>query len=107
MPLPVWIGLAVLILATLGGIVFVVLRGLETWRTIRSSGVKIETAMNELLERIARTEERASALEASTPGLEQSLARLRSSTEVLQIELRVIQEARAPIARLRGLTVRK
>ena len=107
MPVPVWIGLAVLVLATLGGIVFVVLRGLETWRAIRSSGGKIETAMNELLERIARTEERASALEASTPGLERSLARLRSSTEVLQIELRVIQEARAPIARLRGLTVRK
>jgi exonuclease VII small subunit len=107
MPLPVWIGLGVLVLAFLGGAVFVVLRGLEAYKTLRSSGGKIETAMNDLLERVARMEERTSALEASTPRVERSLERLRSSMEVLQIELQVIQEARAPIARLRGLTVRR
>jgi hypothetical protein len=105
MPLPVWIGFGVLILATAGGAVFVVLRGIEAWQTFRSSGRTMETALSDVLERAARTEERAAALETAEPRLQRSLERLRVGLEVLQIQLRVLQDVRAPLLRARAIVL--
>jgi len=105
MPLPVWIAFGVLFLATAGGAVLVVLRGITAWQTFRTSGRAIDTAVNDVLTRVARTEERAAALETAEPRLQQPLERLRVALEVLQVQLRVLQDARAPLLRVRALVL--
>ena len=105
MPLPVWIGLGVLVLGTVGGAVYVFIRGRETWQTFRTSGGAVEDALNVMLERLARIEERAGTLEGAGPRVESSLERLRASTEILKTELRVIDDVRAPLMRFRRVLV--
>jgi hypothetical protein len=105
MPLPVWIGLGVLVLATVGGAVYVFIHGRETWQTFRKSGGTVDDALNDMLDRLARVEERAGTLESAGPRVEESLERLRASTEVLKTELRVLQDVRAPLMRFRAVLV--
>lgn len=102
MPLPVWVGLGVLVVATVGGAAYVVMRGLQAWQTLRSSGRALEEAVNELLDRAARVEEHLASLEGGDPRLQRSLERLRSGTGVLRTELRVIRDVRAPLTRFRA-----
>jgi hypothetical protein len=102
MPLPVWVGLGVLVVATVGGAAYVVLRGLQAWQTLRSSGRALEEAVNELLDRAARVEEHVASLEDGDPRLRRSLERLRAGTGVLRTELRVIRDVRAPLTRFRA-----
>ena len=102
MPLPVWIGLGVFVVATVGGVVYVVMRGLQAWQTFRSSGRAIEDAVNDLLERAARVEQHVASLEAGEPRVRRSLERLRAGTGVLRTELKVIRDVRAPLTRFRA-----
>jgi tRNA A37 threonylcarbamoyltransferase TsaD len=105
MPLPVWIGLGVLVLATAGGAVFVVMRAREAWQTFRSCGRTLDDATNEMLDRLARVQKRMDALDSSTPRVQGSLERLRADTDVLKMELRVLQDVRAPLMRFRAVVI--
>jgi phage shock protein A len=102
MPLAVWIALAVFVLATAGGALYVVMRALQAWQTLRSSGRAVEDAANDLLDRVARVEQHVAALEAGDPRVQRSLERLRAATAVLRTELRVISDVRAPLTRFRA-----
>ncbi len=105
MPAYVWIGLAVLLLALLGGGAFAVVRGRDTWRAFKRLNAEIDAATGPLLESVARAEKKAAELESAGPRMRRSVERLRESIEVLRIELAVLQEARAPLMRLRALAV--
>ena len=105
MPAHVWIGLVVLLLALLGGGAFAVVRGLETWRAFKRVNAEIDAATGPLLESVARAEKKVAELESVQPRLERSLERLRESTDALQIQLAVLQDARTRLMRLRSLAV--
>jgi hypothetical protein len=105
MPPSVWIGLAVFLIALLAGAALAVVRGLEARRAFRHLGGAVDAATSTLLEAASRVEERANALQQGAPRLQQSVDRLRESTAVLQIELRVLQNARAPLTRFRAAAV--
>jgi phage shock protein A len=105
MPTVVWIGLAVLVLALVAGTALVVVRALEAWRAFRHLQAGAEAAASSLLEAVAQVEERTTALQQGGPKVERSLDRLRASAAMLQIELRVLQDARAPLMRFRAAAV--
>jgi hypothetical protein len=102
MPLPVWIGLGVLVLAMAGGAAYVVMRALQAWQTFRSCGRAVEDAVNDLLDRVARVEQRAAGLEAAGPRVQRSLERLQEGTAILRTEVRVLRAVWAPLTGFRA-----
>jgi septal ring factor EnvC (AmiA/AmiB activator) len=96
-----WIALAVLVVAFVAGVVFVVVRALETRRALKS----LRSELGVELKRIAHSGERtASELEAARKAferLEASLARLRTARARVRVLKEVLAEAEAVLARAR------
>jgi hypothetical protein len=102
MPLAVWIALAVFLVATSAGAAYGVIRGFQAWQTFRAAGRALEEAVNDLLDRLTRVEQRAAALGSSAPRVQDALGRLAQSRAMLSAELRVVEDVCAPFTRLRA-----
>jgi hypothetical protein len=75
------VGLALVLAAT----VFVVVRGIELWRTAKRAGPVIGAELAAFEERAERTERLLAEAEVSSRNLELALARLRASQARLQV----------------------
>jgi len=97
-----WIALAVLIVAFVGGVAFVIVRALETKRAV--TGLK--DALGAELRRIARAGERTNdELETAQKAfarLEASLKRLGAARARIRLITEVLAEARALLTRARA-----
>ena len=80
MPLPVWIALAVLVIATVAGAIHLFLRGRTFLRTFKSFGGEMDRTTERLTLALEQLEHNSQELGSSTPKLEASIARLRVST---------------------------
>ncbi len=107
MPAAVWICLAVLLLAFAGGAAFAAVRALEAWRTLRRFRRAFDEATTMLVDSVTRLEDRVQSFETSDPRLQRSLERLARARAMLSLQLRVLQQARAPLTRLRAAVPRK
>ena len=95
-----WVALVVLVAGVVGGIAYVVVRGIALWRQFKRTGrafsaesARIATASDEMQQHM----ERASA---SGERLAGAGARLSTSRARLEIQLQAIQEARNTMRRL-------
>jgi transcription initiation factor TFIIIB Brf1 subunit/transcription initiation factor TFIIB len=97
-----WASLGVLVVAFVAGVVFVVVRALETKRTLKS----LMDALSVELQRIARAGEKsATELEAARKAferLEASVKRLGTARARVRLLRDVLAEAEAVIARARA-----
>ncbi len=97
-----WIGLAVLLAATIGGAAFAGVRVFETRKSVKN----LQTALRPELERIAGAQARsASELEAAAKAferLEQSLRRLRTARARVRLLRNVLGEIESLAERVRS-----
>ena len=102
-----WVALAVLVVAFVAGVVFVIVRALETRRALK----RLKGALGVELQRIARSGERTTGeLEAATRAFERlqtSLVRFRTAYARVHLIKGVIAEAEAVLARARAFVPSK
>ncbi|MGD0166014.1 MAG: hypothetical protein ABSC51_01810 [Gaiellaceae bacterium] len=102
-----WVSLGFLVLALVAGVVFVVVRVLETKKAVKS----LKAALEQELKRISQAGERTSSeLETATLAFERlqaSLVRLNSARRRVRVLRDVMAEAEAVLARARGLVPSK
>ena len=102
-----WAALAVLVVAFVAGVVFVVVRALETRRALKS----LRSALGAELQRIARSSERTTGeLETATQAFERlqaSLVRFRTAYARVRLIKSVIAEAEAVLTRARAFVPSK
>jgi hypothetical protein len=107
MPLPVWIALAVLVIATVAGAIHVFLRARAFMRTFRSFSGDMDRTMERLTVSLDELERNSQGLGASTPRLEASLARLRVSLSRGAVLQAAVQDVLGSVARLTAVYPRK
>lgn len=107
MPTGVWASLILLVVALVGGTAFVVVRALEAWRALNRLRRALGEGLEALQDRIEGVEQRVARFEQPEPRLQRSLERLARARAMLQIQLRVVQQARAPLTRIRSAVPRK
>jgi hypothetical protein len=103
----VWVGLAVSVVASIGGIAFAAVRGLGAYRTLRVVGGELTAGVD----RVSRdADEIATKLEALADGttrLQAAMERLQVSRARLNVLLEAIAEVRAAFGRITGVVPRK
>jgi hypothetical protein len=107
MPLPVWIALAVLVIAVVAGAVHVFLRGRAFMRTFRSFSGDMDRTMERLTASLDQLERNSQELGSSTPKLEASLARLRVSLARGAVLQAAMQDVLGSVGRLSAVYPRK
>ena len=103
----VWIGLAVLVLASLGGIGVAALRGLSAYRSVRSVTGELTAGVDRVSRDADEIAVKLERLAGGTTGLEVALTRLRVSRVQLNVLLQAIAEVRAGIGRITAVVPRK
>jgi hypothetical protein len=103
----VWVGLAVLALASLGGIAFAAVRGLAAYRTLRATGGELTAGVDRVTRDADEIATKLEGLADGTTRLEAALERLRISRARLNVLLQAIAEVRAGIGRITGVVPRK
>ena len=107
MTLLLWVLLSLVLLAILGGLAFLALRGLQLWRSFKVFGRALDdttSALTRSLERLGPSAERASA---APERLEPSLARLRVSLARAAILRSAVQDVQDSLGRLTAVYPRK
>jgi hypothetical protein len=107
MALLLWVSVALVVVATVCGLAFLALRGLQLWRTFKAfrRALKETTAaLTGSLERLAAAGERAAA---APERLEPSLARLRVSLAHAAILRSAVQDVQDSLGRLTAVYPRK
>ena len=95
-----WIALAVLLVAVVGGLVYVVLRGIALWRVIKRTGRAFEAESARISEVSAGIQDHLDRASASGDRLGEVAARLAVSRARLDVQLRAVREARHAMQRL-------
>jgi hypothetical protein len=95
-----WIALAVLIVAVVAGIAYVVVRGLALRRDVKRSSAVLEAELDRITEVSLQIELQMAKAEAATGRLKASTDRLATSRAQLDIQLAAIREARAKVRRV-------
>lgn len=103
----VWLGLAVFVLASAGGIAFAAVRGLRAYRALRATGGELTDGIDRITRNADEIATKLERLADGTGRLEAALARLHASRSRLNVLLQAIAEVRAGIGRITGVVPRK
>jgi hypothetical protein len=95
-----WIALAVLLVGVLGGLVYVILRGLALWRRIKRTGGAFSSETARIAEATAEIQAHLDRANASGGLLGEATARLAVSRARLDVQLQAVREARQTMRRL-------
>ena len=95
-----WIALAVLLVAVVGGLVFVVVRGLQLYRTAKRSGAALTTEMDRINAVSLEIERHMAEAEAAQERLGAATSRLAISRARLDVQLAAVRQARAEMRRV-------
>jgi hypothetical protein len=102
----IYVGLGVGLLAAVGGIVFVVVRVLEAWRTLKRFRRQLGREL-ERLETLTGTTSESAARAGDQPELAASVGRLRASLAQLAVLRSALDETTETIGRLTAVYPRK
>ncbi len=94
-----WLALGFLVLATVASVVFVVRRGLETWRALKRLGRGAGHELDRIAVATGEIELHLQAAAVSGERLDASLARLAASRSRLNILTTALADARASLDR--------
>jgi len=95
-----WLALAVLLVAIVGGLAFAVSRGLALWRDIKRGSATLGAELALIGDGSLQIEHHLEAAEASSGRLHESMDRLALSRARLEIQLAAVHEARAQVRRV-------
>ena len=95
-----WVALVVLIAGVVGGIAYVVVRGIALWRQFKRTGRAFSAESSRIAESSAEMQEHMDRAEASGERLAGAGARLSTSRARLEVQLQAIREARHTVRRL-------
>jgi hypothetical protein len=95
-----WLCLAVLLLGVLGGLAYVVVRGIALWRQLKRTGGKLSTETAHIADASAGIQEHLDRASASGALLGEASARLAASRAKLDVQLQAVREARQTMRRL-------
>ena len=96
----VWIALAVLLVAVLGGIAYAAIRGFQLYRTAKRSGAVFTSEMDRISRVSEQIERHAAAAEAAAGRLKDASGRLATSRARLDLQIAAVREARAQVRRV-------
>ncbi len=95
-----WLSVAILLIATLAGLAFAVVRGLQFWRDFKRSSKTVGAELDRI-NAVSASIERHSAAAATAAGRLQSAAeRLAVSRAQLNTQLAAVRHARAQVRRV-------
>ena len=95
-----WLALAVYVVAVVGGLLYVVLRGLALWRKAKRTGGVLGAEAERISLVAAQIEVHMDRLNVSAANLEQATGRLARSRARLDVQLQAVREARETMRRL-------
>ena len=101
-----WVGLGIFLLAILAGIALAGVRGLETWRALRSLQRRLDRAVAETTRLIDGIEPRVARATDTAARLEEARARLQGSIAAASVLLAALGEATALLRRVTGFVPR-
>ena len=107
MPLPVWIGLFVVLFSLTAGAVYLFLRIRSLWRTFKRFGPAVDGATRDLTGSLERLAINAEAVGSGTPKLQASVERLQHSLARLAVLQAALDDARDAFGRLTAVYPRK
>ena len=96
----IWLALALLVVAVLAGIGFVVLRGLALRRDVKRSRAAFNAELDRINAVSAQIERHLAAADAASGRLKDASERLATSRAQLEVQLGAIREARARVRRV-------
>jgi hypothetical protein len=105
--IPVWIALAIAVVAVAGAGVSAGRAALAAWRDLRRFSGAASTGLGDLGDRLERLSERAERTPGRRGDLDRSLARLRGSLAELAVLRSALDEATGAAGRLTALYPRK
>ena len=103
----VWLGLAVLVVAFLGGVALVAVQALSAYRTAKAAGGELVAGLDRVLADAERLTAKLEGLSGGTARLQAALDRLSVSRARLNVLLQAISQVRAAFGRLTGVVPRK
>ena len=95
-----WASLAVLLVAIVGGIGYVVVRGLQLWRDAKRAGRTMTAELDRISAASLQIEHQTAAAVAAAERLRIAADRLAVSRAKLEVQLAAVREARAQVRRM-------
>ena len=95
-----WIALAALLVAVVGGIAYASLRGFQLYRNAKRSGSVFTSEMDRISTVTLQIEHQMAKAEAATGRLNASTGRLANSRAQLDVQLSAVREARTQVRRV-------
>ena len=96
----IWIALAVLLAAVVGGIAYAAVRGWQLYRTAKRSGGALTAEMDRINATTLQIERHMAKAEAAQGRLSDATVRLAVSRARLDVQLAAIHHARAQVQRV-------
>ena len=96
----IWIALAVLLVAVVGGITYAAIRGWQLYRTAKRSGAVLTSEMDRISAASLKIERQMAKAEAATARLNAATGRLATSRAQLDVQLAAVRQARAQVRRV-------
>jgi hypothetical protein len=103
----VWLALVVSFLAVAGSIAFLVIRGLEAWRGVKSFSTALGAATADVNAKVEVLGPKADALGERGDRVSESVARLARSQAQLGVLTAALADARATVSWFTGVVPRK
>src|SRR5262245_59829229 len=94
-----WIALGVLVVAVCVGLAIAIVRGIGTWRQLKSTGQLFTAELERISRASAEIDVHLARATASSERLGEAQDRLQASRSKLEVQLAAIREARAQLAR--------
>ena len=95
-----WISLAVLLAGVVVGLIYVVLRGIALWRTLKRTGRAFSAESARIADASAGSQGHLDRASASSSRLAEAAQRLALSRARLELQLQAVREARHTMRRL-------
>ena len=95
-----WIALAVLLVGVIGGIAYVVIRGIALWRRVKRTGGAFGDEAGRISEGSAQIQGHLDRASASSGKLAEASQRLAVSRARLDVQLEAVREARHTVRRV-------
>ena len=95
-----WLALLVYLGAVLGGIAYVVVRGLALWRKVKRTGGTFGEEANRIAGAADQIQAHMDRMNASVGRLGETSRRLSTSRRLLDVQLQAVREARETMRRL-------
>ena len=96
----IWIALAVLLVAVVGGIAYATVRGFQLYRNAKRSGSAFTSEMDRISTVTLQVEHQMAKAEAATGRLNAATGRLATSRAQLDVQLAAVREARTQVRRV-------